>query len=482
MKKVVSVAVVKEGKILLEKHVKCKGLWVMPGGKVEESDRDLICALQREAKEELGIDINHCDLTRLFRRNSTYSRIDGVITFDEHVYLVEYNERTMGEIINCEPEKHSELKWFDMNEIMSSDVLMVGEYIACNVYLAIKKAREIGTTGMLSKYIYKTRKFDLTSFSEVVDFLHYVIVEDGNTTVDVMSVCDEEAIHLIVNRGGMGRTEGINVESSADIIPIDVMPLADVIAVIRKFKTLRYHDVVAKELSKMTNDIMSLIPTHIEEETLLSLGEFDITIGYDDSQKLYAKLCIHSDIHRVYLPEDELKLFNKGATMAVRNLYTESLANRLSDDIIITKIHHDAIIPERAHDDDSGMDLFSVEEYDIAPGETKLAKTGIKIILPRNHEAQIRPKSGLALKKGLSVLNTPGTIDEGYRGEVCVILINHGKETVHIGVGEKIAQMVITKVEKPNVRFVSQNVYDEFGTERGEGGFGSTGLLSKKNK
>lgn len=137
----------------------------------------------------------------------------------------------------------------------------------------------------------------------------------------------------------------------------------------------------------------------------------------------------------------------------------------------VQKIHNEAIIPNYAHKGDAGLDLYSVEEVKINPSETSLIKTGIKIELPPQTEAQVRPRSGLALKHGITVLNTPGTIDEGYRGEVGVVLINHGKETFIVEKGMKIAQMVV----KP-VWYVEVDEVEELSeTERAEGGFGSTG-------
>ncbi|MBD1918474.1 MULTISPECIES: dUTP diphosphatase [Cyanophyceae] len=140
--------------------------------------------------------------------------------------------------------------------------------------------------------------------------------------------------------------------------------------------------------------------------------------------------------------------------------------------IKIKKLSEDAIIPSYAHKNDAGMDLCSIDEVEIAPGETQLIHTGISIELPSATEAQIRPRSGLALKHSITILNTPGTIDEGYRGEIGVILINHGKTSFHIRKGMRIAQMVI----KP-VIFVDVEEVDELAqTLRNEGGFGSTGL------
>ncbi len=137
----------------------------------------------------------------------------------------------------------------------------------------------------------------------------------------------------------------------------------------------------------------------------------------------------------------------------------------------VQKIHNEAIIPNYAHKGDAGLDLYSVEEVKINPSETALIKTGIKIELPPQTEAQVRPRSGLALKHGITVLNTPWTIDEGYRGEVGVVLINHGRETFIVEKGMKIAQMVV----KP-VWYVEVDEVEELSeTERAEGGFGSTG-------
>ena len=140
--------------------------------------------------------------------------------------------------------------------------------------------------------------------------------------------------------------------------------------------------------------------------------------------------------------------------------------------IQITKIKDNAITPKYAHEGDAGVDLYSTEEYVLKPGERVLVSTGIKIAVPKGYEAQVRPKSGLALKSGISVLNTPGTVDSGYRGEVGVIAINLSQEEYKIETGKKIAQMVINKIEE--AEFEEVDNLDE--TTRNEGGFGSTGL------
>ena len=142
-------------------------------------------------------------------------------------------------------------------------------------------------------------------------------------------------------------------------------------------------------------------------------------------------------------------------------------------EIKILKLKETAIIPRYAHPGDAGLDLFAIEETQILPGETKLVNTGIAIALPPNTEAQIRPRSGLALKHSVTVLNSPGTIDAGYRGEIGIILINHGKKPFQVTFGMKIAQMVIASIIQAKVTVVAR--LD--GTLRAERGFGSTGLM-----
>lgn len=118
------------------------------------------------------------------------------------------------------------------------------------------------------------------------------------------------------------------------------------------------------------------------------------------------------------------------------------------------------------------MDVRSVEDCVIPPGERRLVHTGLVMILPPDAEAQVRPRSGLALKHGITVLNTPGTIDAGYRGEVGVILANFGTEPFAVEKGMKVAQIVVA----PVVRAEIEETFDDGpATERGAGGFGSTG-------
>lgn len=137
----------------------------------------------------------------------------------------------------------------------------------------------------------------------------------------------------------------------------------------------------------------------------------------------------------------------------------------------VKKIHPDARLPEYAHPGDAGLDIFALEEKVLAAGDSALIRTGIQIELPQYTEAQVRPRSGLALKHQITLLNTPGTIDAGYRGEVGVIMINHGKQSFKVEKGMKIAQLVLQPVYHTTVIEVN----DLNDSHRGEKGFGSSG-------
>ena len=139
---------------------------------------------------------------------------------------------------------------------------------------------------------------------------------------------------------------------------------------------------------------------------------------------------------------------------------------------IINKGHQP--LPQYATEQSAGMDLRANldEPVTLKPLERKLIPTGLHIALPAGFEAQVRPRSGLALKKGITVLNTPGTIDADYRGEIGVVLINLSQEDFIVNDGERIAQMVIARHETAD--FIEVEVLDE--TERGEGGYGHTGV------
>ena len=137
----------------------------------------------------------------------------------------------------------------------------------------------------------------------------------------------------------------------------------------------------------------------------------------------------------------------------------------------VKRLTPSATLPARAHPGDAGLDLCSAVDLDIPPGETRLVGTGLAIDLPPGTEAQVHPRSGLALKHRVTVLNTPGTIDEGCRGEVGVILINHGHAVFEVRRGMKVAQLVIQPTLE--IEVVERATLSD--TVRGDGGFGSTG-------
>ena len=136
------------------------------------------------------------------------------------------------------------------------------------------------------------------------------------------------------------------------------------------------------------------------------------------------------------------------------------------------RIHPEAELPAYAHQDDAGMDLRSVEDCIVPRGGRRLVRTGLQMELPPGFDAQVRPRSGLALKHGITVLNTPGTIDAGYRGEVGVILANFGDADFSVAKGDRIAQMVVAPVLRAEI--AETDALDC--TDRGTGGFGSTGV------
>lgn len=140
--------------------------------------------------------------------------------------------------------------------------------------------------------------------------------------------------------------------------------------------------------------------------------------------------------------------------------------------IAIKRLDPELPLPKRAHPEDAGADLYSAENLTLQPGQRALVATGVAIALPVGTVGLIHPRSGLAAKHGLSIVNTPGTIDAGYRGELKVCLINTDRETpVEITRGMRIAQLVVQRVEL--VEFAEVNELDE--TVRGAGGYGSTG-------
>ncbi len=138
----------------------------------------------------------------------------------------------------------------------------------------------------------------------------------------------------------------------------------------------------------------------------------------------------------------------------------------------IQKLRPDAMLPEYAHgpEEDAGMDLRAVEAVTLEPGVPRLVPTGLAIEVPPGYEAQVRPRSGLALKHAVAMPNAPGTIDPGYRGELRVILLNLGREPYTIQAGDRIAQIIVARYE--SVEWVEGGLAD---SRRGTGGFGSSG-------
>jgi dUTP pyrophosphatase len=155
---------------------------------------------------------------------------------------------------------------------------------------------------------------------------------------------------------------------------------------------------------------------------------------------------------------------------------SESLQVRI---LRINPEQKDIHVPEYATEGSAGMDICAAidQDVEIQPGDTVLIPTGFIIELPKGHEAQVRPRSGLAIKHNIGILNSPGTIDSDYRGEVKIILTNFGKKPYLVHRGDRIAQMVVAKYER--VQWKEASSLNE--SVRGEGGFGHTGIVSKGN-
>ncbi|MDW5597126.1 dUTP diphosphatase [Conexibacter stalactiti] len=138
----------------------------------------------------------------------------------------------------------------------------------------------------------------------------------------------------------------------------------------------------------------------------------------------------------------------------------------------LKRLHPDAVLPRRAHDGDAGLDLHSVEALTLAPGARAAVGTGLAVAIPHGQAGLVLPRSGLALKRGIALVNAPGLIDAGYRGELRVLLLNtDAQEPCEIAVGDRIAQLVLIAVELPQTVEV-----DELpDSSRGSGGFGSSG-------
>lgn len=139
----------------------------------------------------------------------------------------------------------------------------------------------------------------------------------------------------------------------------------------------------------------------------------------------------------------------------------------------VRTLRADARIPSQQHAGDAGFDLHAAgEDVTLQPGDRAKIPTGLALEIPRGYEIQVRPRSGLAIKSGITCLNSPGTIDAGYRGEVCVILYNASREPFTVRSGDRVAQAVLARVE--SILFVESDELEE--STRGAGGFGSTGV------
>jgi dUTP pyrophosphatase len=145
-------------------------------------------------------------------------------------------------------------------------------------------------------------------------------------------------------------------------------------------------------------------------------------------------------------------------------------------DVAVLRLPHGAGLPLPAYASDgaAGMDVVAAEDVTLAPGGRHAVATGFALAIPPGYEVQVRPRSGLALKHGISLPNTPGTIDSDYRGELKIIMINLGAEPFAIARGDRVAQLVVAPVQP--ARFIEVDTLDE--TTRGAGGFGSTGVAS----
>ena len=153
------------------------------------------------------------------------------------------------------------------------------------------------------------------------------------------------------------------------------------------------------------------------------------------------------------------------------------ISDVVSTSLAVVRLDRDLPMPSRAHDGDAGVDLYSALDVELAPGQRALVATGIAVAIPYGMVGLVHPRSGLAARVGLSIVNSPGTIDAGYRGEIKVALINlDAREPIFVHRGDRIAQLLVQRVELPGL--VEVTSFDEAGladTTRGDGGHGSSG-------
>lgn len=151
---------------------------------------------------------------------------------------------------------------------------------------------------------------------------------------------------------------------------------------------------------------------------------------------------------------------------------TSGLGGGSEPRVLVRRLDPGLPLPRRARPGDAGMDLYAASAVTLAPGERATVGTGVAVAIPEGWVGLVTPRSGLAQRHGLSIVNAPGVVDSGYRGEIRVILVNHGREPVVLTRGDRIAQMLVVPVAAGDLLEVPELP----GSERGEGGFGSTGL------
>jgi dUTP pyrophosphatase len=193
---------------------------------------------------------------------------------------------------------------------------------------------------------------------------------------------------------------------------------------------------------------------------------------YEEILKQFDKIKLEAGIE----PDDEYqKEFEDLLGIDFDDLDEQIAINAKTKFVEVELVNDDAVFPKYAYPSDSGFDLHSTQDLTIGPFGRILVPTGIKVSFQEGYEIQVRPKSGLAIKQGLTVLNTPGTVDQGYTGEIQVIVFNTNNYTVMIPKGMKVAQAVLCPVINGKyVRFEQVDTLDE--KDRGDNGFGSTGI------
>jgi dUTP pyrophosphatase len=196
---------------------------------------------------------------------------------------------------------------------------------------------------------------------------------------------------------------------------------------------------------------------------------------YNDILEKFEKIKFDAGIEPDEESQKELEEFFGVDLEGFEDLDEEFFKNSQTRTIEVELIHKDAVFPKYAYLSDSGFDLHSTQDLEIKPFGRILVPTGIKVSFEKGYELQIRPKSGLAIKQGLTVLNTPGTVDQGYTGEIQVIVFNTNNHSVMISKGMKVGQAVLCPVINGEyVRFEKVDQLDE--KDRGDNGFGSTGI------